>query len=638
MEAIQKTTTLQYQLKRYLPPRILERNIAPNHLSARQIEYLQKKDHNFKDNIVAEYEESLCNPFPKGPWPFFMKSSCGWVTFTLDDESAARIKLILPEEEDASCPYRLDLFISKPELDFTGQVEQVYVENCKGKKQIVYSQWDHKISTSNWHKKMYVNYHNSWKVLSYQRGNLIKEAQRARLDASLVSLDNPNATCGPLGQKPRSRLVVLFFFCCFVFYFFMCAQCPMQKDYAFVAAKVDKELVIWSDSDVGEWPPSPDESTVSGGGKKTRGKGAGYGKKSRRRVPKRKAGKAGSAGKGAGAPKKKSRGRVPKPKRKAGGKAGGKGARGRKRKAKEKKKTTHSFRRSTSPDEKPARKPSAEVREKLDDETTQIKLAWTRLDRQLKILESQMDKLDASNDRASWNEEPDVKARRVYRNLGPGNAEDFVKGLITWIHQQDNRALQSIAGGQWRELALEDAKNSRDKIVVQREALVKRQYAHSRLVQMLKDVDLNIERNPTYTWHDLYSLTGYDELYRKIMPKPSVPMDNLLADAAGTECETGESDDAWYNLDLPEPGDEPAVESVEPEPTTAAAAAAAATAAAAAAAALGALPVSTSATKGHYVDTVCLLLSVVLIWAHLTVVLAHSEWVHVWTPLRHEWT
>ena len=132
MEAIQKTTTLQYQLKRYLPPRILERNIAPNHLSARQIEYLQKKDHNFKDNIVAEYEESLCNPFPKGPWPFFMKSSCGWVTFTLDDESAARIKLILPEEEDASCPYRLDLFISKPELDFTGQVEQVYVENYKG--------------------------------------------------------------------------------------------------------------------------------------------------------------------------------------------------------------------------------------------------------------------------------------------------------------------------------------------------------------------------------------------------------------------------------------------------------------------------------------------------------------------------
>ena len=205
---------LQYQLKRYLPPRILEKNIAPTHLTAKMIEYMQKKDHNFKDNIQAEYEESLCYPFPKGPWPFFIKKSLGWVTFTLDDESCSRIKFVKPVEEDASCPYRLDLFIEEPELDFTGELEQVYVENVKGKKQIVYSQWNHKISTTEWHGKMYLDYHKNWKVLSMARGELIKEDQRARLeDSELISLDHLDILASAASkygkcQKPRSRLVV----------------------------------------------------------------------------------------------------------------------------------------------------------------------------------------------------------------------------------------------------------------------------------------------------------------------------------------------------------------------------------------------------------------------------------------------
>ena len=230
MEAIQSEHDLQYQLKRYLPPRILEKNIVPTHLEVTSIEYLQKKDHNFKDNILAEYEETLANPFPKGPWPFQMKV-CGWVAFTMDDESAARIKFAKPEEEDASCPYSLDLCMDKPELAFSGHMEQVYVETVKGRKQIVYSQWPYKISTKEWYEKMYMPYHKNWKELSYQRGQLIKEDQRARLDdVELVSLDHLDVLASAASkhgghyQKPRSRIKVCFFFFCFFF-----KVCPMSN-------------------------------------------------------------------------------------------------------------------------------------------------------------------------------------------------------------------------------------------------------------------------------------------------------------------------------------------------------------------------------------------------------------------------
>ena len=357
----------------------------------------------------------------------------------------------------------------------------------------------------------------------------------------------------------------------------------MQNDYKRVAAKVDKELFIWSDSDEDfESDADSDGSAVSGGEKKTHRKGAGVKKKngkktgkkiSRRGPTKRK------AGKGAGGPSKKSDRRVPtkrkadrKPKRKAGGK--------RKRKAGGNHKRKAGARAPASPVEKPAREPSAEVRQELDHEATQIKILLKRKDRRLKDLEGQVDKLDASHDRASWNEQPDIKARRIFRNLSPENADGFVKGLITWIYQKDNRALQQITGGQWRELAFQDAKKSRDKIVGERDALRKRQFVHSQKVEMLQDLDKNIEENPAYTWHDLYSLTGYDPLFLEIMPKPSVSRDNLIPDESdSTDCEAGESDEDWYNLS--EPGAEPAAEESdepgaaaaavdEPEPTAAA--------------------------------------------------------------------
>ena len=376
MEAIQSEHDLQYQLKRYLPPRILEKNIAPTHLEARSIEYLQKKDHNFKDNILAEYEETLANPFPKGPWPFQMKV-CGWVAFTMDDESAARIKFAKPEEEDASCPYSLDLCMDKPELAFSGHMEQVYVETVKGRKQIVYSQWPYKISTKEWYEKMYMPYHKNWKELSYQRGQLIKEDQRARLDdVELVSLDHLDVLASAASkhgghyQKPRSRLIMV----CFFFVFFLrCAQCPMQKDYERMAAKVDASLVIWSDSD-DLMEPEPDadskgsaEKKTGSAEKKTLGKGAGVEKKPRKKVVKRPRRKADN-----NSPKKKKYRRgVPKrnAKRQARGKARGKGARVKKRK-----RTKWVRGAPASPDEKPVEKPSAEVRQSLDDEATLIKL------------------------------------------------------------------------------------------------------------------------------------------------------------------------------------------------------------------------------------------------------------------------
>ena len=154
---------VQKQLEERLLPRLLTKHVAPIHIGARHIEHKKRKDRNFEENLEAAYNEALENPFPAGPWPFRM-GSYGWVTFTMDEKSAARFKFekhkAKDKEEAAEYPYRLDLQIEKEEVDLHGVCTQMYVEKLDGgKKRVSVTEWDHKISTDKWHDKMFLCYH-----------------------------------------------------------------------------------------------------------------------------------------------------------------------------------------------------------------------------------------------------------------------------------------------------------------------------------------------------------------------------------------------------------------------------------------------------------------------------------------------
>ena len=231
------TKLVQKQLRERLLPRLLTKHVAPLRIGVRHNARKKRKDRNFEENLETAYNEALDNPFPAGPWPFHM-GSYGWVTFTMDEKSAARFKFekhkAKDKEEAAEFPYRLDLQIEKEDENLHGQFQQMYVEKTDDGKRISISKWERGISTVKWHDKMFLCYHENWHKMNTERGAIIKEDQRARLDEerSLVSLDDlepdPTRIYTPRKDMKVYILVSLLFYFLFLFFFLMCAQCRPQ--------------------------------------------------------------------------------------------------------------------------------------------------------------------------------------------------------------------------------------------------------------------------------------------------------------------------------------------------------------------------------------------------------------------------
>ena len=214
---------LTNQLNEYLLDRILPRSVAPTAISKAGILRKTKKDPEFFQKTKAAYEDALSGPLPKGPWPCNQKKF-GWVTFTMDDATSARVKLkkYQPLEDDPApnrviSPFSVDLDL-KDITPLTGHFEQVYVETKNGIKKLVKSSWDAKIQSTEWVDNMYLPYQKNWRRMNKSRAALIKTVQKfqerqAVQQDSLDTLASVAASRGDRASRKTTKVRVFFFLC-----------------------------------------------------------------------------------------------------------------------------------------------------------------------------------------------------------------------------------------------------------------------------------------------------------------------------------------------------------------------------------------------------------------------------------------
>ena len=249
MAGKQRSAALQAHLDEYLVDRILHRSIVPTPVRGTSIRGKMKKDPQFLQKTKAQYEETLAGPFPKGPWPS-KQPKFGWVTFTMDDKSAARLKHREFRHDEKvpfkkSSQFQVDLDIDQEDVVFSGHFEQVYVETKDGKKKIAKSVWNAEISAMEWHDKMYLPYHKNWRRMNKSRGAIIKTVQKfLHRQASGENAMNILANVCALPQHDRvSRTATKAR--AHLSFFFFCAHktvCPMQGKFASIGAQVDEVL------------------------------------------------------------------------------------------------------------------------------------------------------------------------------------------------------------------------------------------------------------------------------------------------------------------------------------------------------------------------------------------------------------
>lgn len=215
---------LTNQLNEYFLDRILPRSVAPTAICPAGILRKTKKDPEFFQKTKAAYEDALSGPFPKGPWPC-NKKKFGWVTFTMDDATAARVKLVKyqPLEDDPRpnrdiSPFSVDVELNPIDVDLTGHFEQVYVETKNGIKKLVKSSWEAKMQPSEWVDNMYLPYQKNWRQMNKSRAALIKTVQKfqerqAVQSESLVTLATVAASRGNRASRKTTKVRVFLFLC-----------------------------------------------------------------------------------------------------------------------------------------------------------------------------------------------------------------------------------------------------------------------------------------------------------------------------------------------------------------------------------------------------------------------------------------